>query len=92
MKPSVRKNSVEMKTALFFILPLIVCIAIANLEVKSQDIADTVHDVHYPAETGYELQEQKYDHFFNGSYSVHDVLEELLNNRSLILTAPRSDR
>ena len=33
--------------------------------------------------------EQNYNlaHFFNGSYSAHDVLEELLNNKSLTNTS-----
>ena len=31
----------------------------------------------------------KFAHFFNGSYGVYDVLEELLNNKSLTTIIPK---
>lgn len=41
------------------------------------------HAKKYPLDEAALESDPSYSHFFNGSYAVHDVLSELLNNKSL---------
>lgn len=73
-----------------FVIVLILSIATArtdegwNMNSDQQDytVDDLSKDVLDPMQT-----DPRYTHFFNGSYGVHDVLKELLSNRSLTSTS-----
>lgn len=61
---------------------VLIITATEELDVKS----DYQH--YDSSETGIDAMQTnpKYEHFFNGSYGVHDVLQELLSNRSLTMS------
>ena len=70
-----------MKKKTFSVIVLFMVIASARSEEEwgaDSQVDELSGGVVNPMQT-----DPRYEHFFNGSYGVHDVLQELLYNRSL---------
>lgn len=66
----------EKKGALLLLASALVLAGTAGSNLFSSDLSG-------------DAEKLKFSHFFNGSYSANDIIEELISNKSLHIASPR---